>query len=145
MCWVVMMKLTGPIIGLHFMSNNSVVIHTTHGLTHLPLLTMQVKTASSETSPKPQPVFTDNAMKIPARSRKTIRAFVYQYSEWNATGTVTTLEKFTETASLLISQRKATHIDKKVAVRVTIKTESPFLIKKNTQIAEFSEVTADYF
>ena len=44
--FVVMKKLTGPIIGLHFMRNNSVVIDTTHGLIHFPQLTMQVKTAS---------------------------------------------------------------------------------------------------
>ena len=50
--FVVMKKLTGPIIGLHFMRNNSVVIDTTHGLIHFPHLTMQVKTASSETVPK---------------------------------------------------------------------------------------------
>ena len=29
---VVMKKLTGPILGLHFMTNNSVVIDTIHGL-----------------------------------------------------------------------------------------------------------------
>ena len=34
--FVVMKKLTGPIIGLHFMRNNSVVIDTTHGLIHFP-------------------------------------------------------------------------------------------------------------
>ena len=44
--FVVMKKLTGPIIGLHFMRNNSVTIDTTHGLIHFPHLTMQVKTVS---------------------------------------------------------------------------------------------------
>ena len=48
---VVMKKLTGPILGLHFMRNNSVVIDTTHGLIHFPHLTMQATTASSETMP----------------------------------------------------------------------------------------------
>ena len=43
--FVVMKKLTGPIYGLRFMRNNSVVIDTTHGLIHFPHLTMQVKTA----------------------------------------------------------------------------------------------------
>ena len=42
--FVVMKKLTGSIVGLHFMRNNSVVIDTTHGLIHFPHLTMQVKT-----------------------------------------------------------------------------------------------------
>ena len=60
--FVVMKKLTEPIIGLHFMRKNSVVIDTTHGLKHFPYLTMQVKTVSSETSTKVQPVITDEAL-----------------------------------------------------------------------------------
>ena len=101
--FVVMKKLTGPKIGLHFMKNNSVVIDTTHGLIHFPHLTVQFKTASSETTTKPQPVITDEALTIPPTTTKTITAFTDHPSNWNTTGTVTPLEKFTETASLLIS------------------------------------------
>ena len=38
--FVVMKNLTGPIIGLHFMKHNSVVIDTTHGLIRFPNLAM---------------------------------------------------------------------------------------------------------
>ena len=62
--FVVMKKITGPKIGLHFMRNNSVDIDTTHGLKQFPHLTMQVKTASSETTTKPQPDITDEALTI---------------------------------------------------------------------------------
>ena len=51
--FVVMKKLSRPLIGLHFMKKNSVVNDTTHGITHFRHLTMQVKTASSETTTKP--------------------------------------------------------------------------------------------
>ena len=138
-----MKKLTGPIIGLHFMRNNSVVIDTTHGLIHFPHLTMQIKTTSSETSTKPQPVVTDDTLTIPPTTTKTITAFADHPSKWNTTGTVTPLEKFTETASLLISHSMSTIIDKRIAIRVTNTTESPYLIKKHTQIAESSVVTPE--
>ena len=141
--FVVMKKLTGPIIGLHFMRNNSVVIDTMHGLIHFPHLTMQVKTASSETTTKPQPVITDEALTIPPTTTKKITAFIDHPSKWNTTGTVTPLEKFTETASLLISHSMSTIIDKRIAVRVTNTTESPYLIEKHTEIAEFSAVTPE--
>ena len=141
--FVVMKQLTGPIIGLHFMRNNSVVIDTTHGLIHFPHLTMQVKTASSETTTKPQPVTTDEALTIPPSTTKTITAFIDYPSKRNTTGTVKRLEKFTETASLLISHSMSTVIDKRIAVRVTNTMESPYLIKKHTQIAEFSAVTPE--
>ena len=53
--FVVMKKLTGPMIGLHFTRKNSVVIDKTHGLIHFPHLTMQVERASTETNTRPQP------------------------------------------------------------------------------------------
>ena len=138
-----MKKLTGPKIGWHFMRNNSVVIDTTHGLIQFPHLTTQIKTTSSETTTKPQPVITDETLTIPPTTTKTITAFIDHPSKWNTTGTVTPLEKFTETASLLISHSMSTKIDKRVAVRVTNTMESPYLIKKHTQVAEFSIVTPE--
>ena len=57
--------------------------------------------------------------------------------------TVTPLEKFTETASLLISHSMSTIFDRRIAVRVTNTTESSYLIKRHTQIAEFSAVTPE--
>ena len=139
----VVMNLTGPIIGLRFMKHNSVVIDTTHGLIHFPHLTMQVKSASSQASAKPQPVLIHDSITLPQMTTKTITAFVDHSPEWNTTGTVTPVEKFTETASLIISCSMSTIIDRKIAVRVTNTTESPYTINKNTQIAEFSVVTPE--
>ena len=113
--FVVKKKLTGPKLGLHFMRNNSVVIDTTHGLIHFPHLTMQFKTASSETTTKPEPVITDEALTIPPSTTKTITAFIDHPSKWNTTGNVTPLEKFTETESVLISHSMSTIIDKRIA------------------------------
>ena len=135
-----MMNVTRPIIGLHFMRHNSVVVDTTHDLIHFPHLTMQAKNAAIKTSGKPQPVFIQNNTTVPPMTTKTIRAFVDHPSQWHTTGTVTPVGKFTEAASLLISHSISTIIDKKTAVRNTNTTESPYLINKSTQIAEFSVV-----
>ena len=138
-----MKNLTGPIIGLHFMKHNSVVIDTTHGLTHFPHLTMQVESASSQASAKPQLVLIHDSITIPQKTTKTNTAFVDHVSEWNTTGIVTPVEQFTEAASLIISHSMSTIIDRKIAVRVTNTTEWPCIINKNTQIAEFSVVTPE--
>ena len=74
--FVVMKNLTGPIIGLHFMKHNRVVIDATHVLIHFPYLTMQVKSASSQVSAKPQPVLIHDSITIPQMTTKTITAFV---------------------------------------------------------------------
>ena len=79
--FVVMKNLTGPIIGLHFMKYNSVVIDTTQGLIHFPHLTMQVKSALSQASAKPQPVLIYNSITIQQMTTKTITAYVDHSSE----------------------------------------------------------------
>ena len=141
--FVVMKNLTGPIIGLHFMKHNSVVNDTTHGLIHFPHLTMQVKSASSQASAKPQPVLIHDSITIPQMTTKTITAFIDHSSEWNTTGTVTPVQKFTEAASLIISHSMSKISDRKIAVRVNNTTESPYTSNKNTQIAEFYVVTPE--
>ena len=138
-----MKKLTRPIFGLHFMSNNSVVIDTTHGLLQFPHMTMQFQNASTEKTAKHQLAITDDALMKPLRTTKTVTAFVKHPSEWNITRTVTPLDKFTETASLLNSHSITTSIEKRRAVSVILTMESPYLIEKNTQIAEFSIVTPE--
>ena len=125
------------------MRHNSVVIDTTHGLIHFPHLTMQVKSASSQVSAKPQAVLNHNSITMPQMTTKTITAFVDHLSERNTTRNVTPVEKFTEAASLRTSLSMSTIIDRKLAVRVTNTMESPYTINKNTQIAEFSVVTPE--
>ena len=142
--FVMMKNLTGPIIGLLFKRHNSVVIDTTHGLIHFPHLTMQVKSALTQTSAKPQAVFIHDSITIPQQTTKTITAIVDHVSEWNGTETVTPVEKFTETTSPIISHSRSTITDRKIAVRVTNTTESPYTINKNTQISEFSVVTPEH-
>ena len=141
--FVVMKNLTGPIVGLHFMRHNSVVIDTTHGLIHFQHLTMQAKKAAIEASAKPQPVLIQENTTVPPMTTKTITAFVGHPLVWHTTGTVTPVGKFKEAASLLISHSISTVFDIKTAVRITNTTESPDSIKKNTQIVEFSVVTPE--
>ena len=63
------------------MRNNSVVIDTTHRLIHFPHLTMQVKTAACEKTPKPQSVLPDDSLTIPLSTTESFTAFFYHPSE----------------------------------------------------------------
>ena len=137
-----MKNLTVPIVGLHFMRHNSVVIDTTHGLINFPNLTMQAQNAAIEKSAKLQPVHIQYNKTVPPMTT-TITAIVDHPSEWLTTDIVTPVGKFTEAASLLKSHSISTIIDKNTAVRVTKITVSPHLFKINTQTAEFSVVTPE--
>ena len=125
------------------MKQNSVVIDTTHGLIHFPHLTIQIKSALNQTSAEPQAVLIHDSITIPQMTTETITTIVDHLLEWSTTETVNPVEKFTEAASLTKSHSISTINDKKVAVRVTNTTESPYTINKNTQIAEFYVVTPE--
>ena len=66
--FVVMNNLTGLFIGLTFMRHKSVVIDTTHGLILSPHF--QVNSAASETSAKPQVVFSHDRITAPPMIKK---------------------------------------------------------------------------
>ena len=104
-------------------------------------MTLQVKSAATEMSGKHQALLGCTPLtKLPMTTKK-IADFDDHPSEWITTETVTPLEKFTETASLLISHSKSTIICKKIAVRLTKATETPYLLKENTQFIEFFVIT----
>ena len=65
-----MNKLRGPIMRLQVMRTNSVVIDTSDGLIYFPQMTMQVIPSSTETTAKPQPVFTVDVLTTPPKTTK---------------------------------------------------------------------------
>ena len=79
--FVGMKNLTGPIIEIHFMKHNSVVIDTTHGVIHFLHLTMPAKNAAIETSAKTQPVPIQDNTTVPPMTTKTNTAIVDHPSE----------------------------------------------------------------
>ena len=79
--FIVIKNLTGPIVGLHFMRHNSLVIDTTHGLIHFPHSILELKSAASGTSAKPGVVLIHDTITVPTMTRKTIAAFVGHPSE----------------------------------------------------------------
>ena len=133
-----MKNMTEPTTGLHSKRHSSVVVEAIHGLIRFPHSTMQAKNAAIGTSSKTQPVPTHNKTSVPPMTTKTITEFVDHPSKWPTTGTVTSVSKFAEAARLIISYSNTTISDIKAATRIT---DTPYLIKKNTQIAEFSVVT----
>ena len=134
--------LTGPVIGLHFLRHKKLVIDTTQVLIRFSNLQVQVKSAASKTSAKPQASLNDKTLTKPPMTTKTITNFDHP-SESNTTYALTPLEKVTETASFLVSHSISTTIDKKIVVRVTNTREPFYLIRRSTQVAESSEVTAE--
>ena len=80
--FVLLKNLTKPITGLLIIRHSSVVIDITHRPIHFSHIKMQVKSAASESSALPQAALTDNALRLPPLTTKTITAFVDDPPEW---------------------------------------------------------------
>ena len=141
--FVVMRNLTGPIIGLHFMRHNSVVLDITHGILHFPHLSMQVKSVDEQRIVKPQAVIIPEDITIPAMVTKNGNAHANFISQFRTTGIVTPLEQFTENATLLVSHSMSAITNKEIPIRVTNVGETPYTLKRNTQVAEFTILTPE--
>ena len=92
-------KLTGPINGLNFGKHNSVGLDTTRGLIHFSHLTNEFKIANSEKSAKPQPVVKGEILTILPMTTETNKVCVNHAWDWKISSTLTSLERFTKTAS----------------------------------------------
>ena len=97
----------------------------------------------SEKSAKPQYVITDENLLVPPMKLKTIKDFADHPSKWKTTDTVTTVDIFIKPENSLVSYSISTITDKKLAVSVTNRTESPHTLTNNTEIAESSIVTPE--
>ena len=132
--FVVTKKSTGPIIWLHFMRNNSVVIDTTHGLKQFPNLTMQVKTASSETTTKTTGSHHWRCLDDTTDDNKNNHSPCWPSVKMEHNRDCDTFVELYGNSKFADFPLKVNITDKRVAVKVTDTTKSPYLIKKNTQM-----------
>ena len=104
---------------------------------------MQAKTTDEGKTVKPQAVMIPEDITIPPMTTKTINAHANHISQFKTTGIITPVEQYTEKAVLLISHSMSTVTNKEVPIRVTNTSESPYTLKKNTQIADFAVLTPE--
>ena len=138
--FVVMRNLTGPIIGLHFMQYNSAIVDIIHILLHFPHLSMQAKTADEWKTTKPQAVTVPEDNAVQPMTTNAISAYANHPSQFKTTGLTTPVKQYPETATLLISHSML--IEKENPTRVTNVGDSPYTLKKNTQVADFKLLTS---
>ena len=130
----------GPTIMLRFTRQNKVIFDATDGPICFSHFTLNVKNDNNDKTAKPpkcrQKRQTDNS----SYDNKTITSFIEFSSKWTATGFVNPTETLTKTARLLILHSMSSLTDKKVELRITETTESPYTTKKKKHAGKFAVV-----
>ena len=84
--FIVMEKLTGPIIGLLFLQRNHTVLDMRQGVLNFPFFSMQLKTADHKYSNVLEPILNPKDVTIPAHNKIMIKTTSKIYPENAVTG-----------------------------------------------------------
>ena len=135
--FIVAKRLTGPILGLTFLKNNSAILDVSQGLLHFPHLTYSIETDEYTRNRKMYKVQVKNPITIPPETTQTITAYTDITSTIGTTGVINPATNHCSGDPLVVASSISTASNRKIEVRVTNTTPTPYTIKKNTTVAEF--------
>ena len=135
--FIVAKRLTGPILGLTFLKNNSAILDVSQGLLHFPHLTYSIETDEYTRNRKLYKVQIKNPLTIPPETTQTITGSTDTPSNVDTTGVINPATNHCSGDPLVVASSISTASNRKIDIRVTNTTPTPFTIKRNTTIAEF--------
>ena len=134
--FIVAKQLTGPILGLTFLKNNSAILDVSQGLLHFPHLTYSIGTDEYTRNRKLYKVQIKNPHTIPPETMQTITSYTDISSSIDTIGVINPATNHCS-GDPLVASSISTASNRKIDVRVTNTTSTPYTIKKNLTIAEF--------
>ena len=134
-------KITGPILGLSFLKNNSAILDASQGLLHFPHLRYAINATPDEQTPKPHRVTIANQTTLAPDQCITVEAIVNIKSIADTHGIVHPTQNYSDDKPIVLASSLSTDHDMRVPIRLTNTSLTPFTIKKNTVVAEFHITT----
>ena len=136
--FIVATKMTGPILGLTFLKNNSAILDVSQALLHFPHLTYAISADDNETISRHHKVTTKTQLTIMPDQCVTIEAGINLRTLTNTTGIINPTEPYSGEHQLVVASSLSTVTNSKIEIRVTNTSPNPFTLKKNTNLAEFT-------
>ena len=135
--FIVAHKITGPILGLSFLKNNSAILDASQGLLHFPHLTYAINATTGEQTPKPHKVTITNQTTLAPDQCITVEAIVNFKSIADTTGIIHPTQNYSDDKPIVLASSLSTVHNVRVPIRITNTSPTPFTIKKKTVVAEF--------
>ena len=139
--FIVANKITGPILGLSFLKNNSAILDASQGLLHFPHLTYAINATTVEQTPKPHKVTLTNQTTLAPDQCITVEAIVNFKSIADTNGIIQPTQNYSDDKPIGLASSLSTVHNMRVPIRLTNTSPTPFTIKKNTVVAEFHITT----
>ena len=141
--FIVMEKLTGPIIGLMFLQRNHTVLDMRQGILNFPYFSMQLKTADHKYSNVLEPILNPDDITIPPNDRTLVEIKSQIYNENTVTGVLQPSDLLDEKGDITFCAAIVTLTSRNVNVHINNFTDQTYKLKRGLHIANFSVLTPE--
>ena len=142
--FIVIEKLTSPLIGLSFLQRNNTILDMRQGVLIFPFFSMQLKTADHKYTSVMEPITTRDAITIPPNDRHMVSMHSQMYEDSNVTGILQPSNALTEDGDIAFCSALVTVTQGQVTIHVNNFTDQPYTLKRCSHIANFSVLTPEH-
>ena len=141
--FIVMEKLSSPIIGLMFLQRNHTVLDMRQGIFNFPYFSMQLKTVDHKYSNVLEPILNPEDVTLPPNDHVVIPIQSQIYAENAVTGILQPSDLLFEEGDITFCAAIVTLHEGAMRVHVNNFTDQPYKLKKGMHIANFSAMTPE--
>ena len=141
--FIVMEKLTSPLIGLSFLQRNNTILDMRQGVLNFPFFSMQLKTADHKYTNVMEPICIREDVTIPPNGRHSVLMASQLYEDTTVTGILQPSNNITDDGDIAFSAALVTLINGQVSVHLNDFTDSPYTLKRGTPVANFTVLTPE--
>ena len=141
--FIVMEKLTSPLIGLSFLQWNNSILDMRQEVLNFPFFSMQLKTADHKYTNIMEPICIREDITIPPNDRHMISMYSQIYDDANVTGILQPSNDLTEDCDITFCAALVTLTQGQVTIHVNNFTDQPYTLKRGSYIANSSVLTPE--
>ena len=141
--FLVMEKLTCPLIGLSFLQRNNTILDMRQGVLNFPFFSMQLKTADHKYTNDMEPICIREDVIIPPNDRHPVLMAAQLYENTTVTGILQPSNNLTDDGDIAFCAALVTLTNGQVSVHLINFTDSPYTLKSGTQVATFTVLTPE--
>ena len=141
--FIVMEKLTTPLIGLSFLQRNNTILDMRQGILNFPFFSMQLKTADHKYTNVMEPICVREDITIPPNDRHMVFMYSQLYDDANFTGILQPSNALADDGEITFCAALVTLTQGQVTIHVNNFTDQSHTIKRGSHIANFSVLTPE--
>ena len=141
--FIVMEKLTSPLIGLSFLQRNNTILDMRQGILSFPFFSMQLKTADHKYTNVMEPICAREDITIPPNDRHMVSMYSQLYDDANVTGILQPSNDLADEGDITFCAALVTLTQGQVTIHVNNFTDQSHTIKRGSHVANFSVLTPE--